>query len=76
MYIIDLRNDNEFSSIEGITSLAEKMVKTKKNLFSLIYMCVCVCVGARAYKIIVTITNCNYNYYTGEGFFHYAYCQE
>ena len=37
-YIIDLRNDDEFSSIEGIVSLAEKMIKTKKNLFSLIYI--------------------------------------
>ena len=31
-YIIDLRGDDEFSGIEGIASLAEKMVKTKKNL--------------------------------------------
>jgi hypothetical protein len=39
MYIIDLRGDDEFSSIEGIASLAEKMVKTKKNLiFPLVYM--------------------------------------
>jgi len=38
-YIIDLRGDDEFSSIEGIASLAEKMVKTKKNLiFLLVYM--------------------------------------
>jgi hypothetical protein len=38
-YIIDLRGDDEFSSIEGIASLAEKMVKTKKNLiFPLVYM--------------------------------------
>jgi hypothetical protein len=38
-YIIDLRGDDEFSGIEGIASLAEKMVKTKKNLiFSLVYM--------------------------------------
>ena len=38
-YIIDLRSDDEFFSIEGIASLAEKMVKTKKNLiFSLVYM--------------------------------------
>ena len=39
MYIIDLCSDDEFSGIEGITSLAEKMVKTKKNLiFLLVYM--------------------------------------
>ena len=39
MYIIDLRGDVEFSSIEGIASLVEKMVKTKKNLiFPLVYM--------------------------------------
>jgi hypothetical protein len=38
-YIIDLRGDDEFSSIEGIASLIEKMVKTKKNLIlPLIYM--------------------------------------
>jgi len=74
MYIIDLRNDDEFSSIEGIVSLAEKMIKTKKNLFSLIYIYISVCVCARSYKIIITFTNCNY--YSGESFFHYAYCQE
>jgi hypothetical protein len=40
-YIIDLRGDDEFSGNEGITSLAEKMVKTKKNLvFPLVYMLV------------------------------------
>ena len=38
-YIIGLRDDDEFSNIEGIVSLAEKIVKTKKNLiFSLVYM--------------------------------------
>jgi hypothetical protein len=38
-YIIDLYIDNEFFAIEGIASLAKKMVKTKKNLiFSLVYM--------------------------------------
>jgi hypothetical protein len=38
-YIIDLRGDDEFSGIEGIASLAEKIVKTKKNLtFPLVYM--------------------------------------
>jgi hypothetical protein len=38
-YIIDLRSDNEFSGIEGIASLVEKMIKTKKNLiFPLVYM--------------------------------------
>ena len=40
-YIIDLCDDNKFSGIEGIasTSLAEKMVKTKKILiFSLVYI--------------------------------------
>jgi hypothetical protein len=39
VYIIDLCGDDEFSSIEDIASLAEKMIKTKKNLiFSLVYM--------------------------------------
>ena len=39
MYIIDLRGDDEFSGIEDIASLAEKMVKIKKNLiFPLVYM--------------------------------------
>jgi len=39
MHIIDLHGDDEFSDIEGIASLAEKMVKTKKNLiFPLVYM--------------------------------------
>ncbi|KAJ6887929.1 hypothetical protein NC652_029053 [Populus alba x Populus x berolinensis] len=38
-YIIDLRGDDEFFGIEDIASLAEKMVKTKKNLiFPLAYM--------------------------------------
>ncbi|KAJ6960200.1 hypothetical protein NC653_038286 [Populus alba x Populus x berolinensis] len=38
-YIIDLCGDDEFSGIEGIASLVEKMVKTKKNLiFPLVYM--------------------------------------
>jgi hypothetical protein len=38
-YIIDLRGNDEFSSIEGIASFVEKMVKTKKNLiFPLVYM--------------------------------------
>jgi hypothetical protein len=38
-YIIDLRGDDEFSGIEDIASLAEKIVKTKKNLtFPLVYM--------------------------------------
>jgi hypothetical protein len=38
-YIIDLCGNDEFSSIESIASLAEKMVKTKKNLiFPLVYM--------------------------------------
>ena len=38
-YIIDLRNDDKFSDIEGIARLAEKMLKRKNNLiFSYIYM--------------------------------------
>jgi len=38
-HIIDLCGSDEFSSIEGIANLAEKMIKTKKNLiFSLVYM--------------------------------------
>ena len=39
MYIIDLRGDDEFFGIEGIASLVEKIVKTKKNLiFPLVYI--------------------------------------
>jgi hypothetical protein len=35
----DLCDDDDFSSIEGISSLAEKMVKIKKNLiFPLVYL--------------------------------------
>jgi hypothetical protein len=38
-YIIDLCGNDEFFGIEGIASLAEKIVKTKKNLtFPLVYM--------------------------------------
>ena len=38
-YIIDLRGDDEFFGIEGIASLVEKIVKTKKNLiFPLVYI--------------------------------------
>ena len=37
-YIIDLRGDDEFSGIEGIASLAEKIVKTKKNLIFPLHM--------------------------------------
>jgi len=38
-YIIDLCGDDEFSGIEDIASLAEKMVKTKKSfIFPLVYM--------------------------------------
>jgi len=38
-YIIDLRNDDKFSDIEGIARLAEKMLKRKKNLiFPYIYI--------------------------------------
>jgi hypothetical protein len=38
-YIIDLRGDDKFPNIESTASLAEKMVKTKKNLiFPLVYM--------------------------------------
>jgi hypothetical protein len=38
MYIVDLCNDDEFSDIEGIVSLTEKMIKTKNLLFTLVYM--------------------------------------
>jgi len=43
MYIIVLRNDNEFFDIEGIISLAEKMIKKKikivwREFFKLILM--------------------------------------
>jgi hypothetical protein len=31
MYIIVLRNDDEFFDIEGIISLAEKMIKKNKD---------------------------------------------
>jgi hypothetical protein len=40
-YIIDLQGDDKFSGNKGIASLAEKMIKTKKNLvFPLVYMLV------------------------------------
>jgi hypothetical protein len=68
-YIIDLRGDDKFYGIEGIASLVEKMVKTKKNLiFPLIYIYI------YAYQIVITSTSCNC--YSGESFFCYAYCQE
>jgi hypothetical protein len=46
-YIIDLRGDDEFSGIEGIASLAEKMVKTKKNLI---------------FSVDICLSNCHYFY--------------
>jgi len=68
-YIIDLRGNDKFYGIEGIASLVEKMVKTKKNLiFPLIYIYI------YAYQIVITSTSCNC--YSGESFFCYAYCQE
>ena len=65
-YIIDLCGDDEFSSIEGIASLAEKMIKNKEefNIFISIY----------AYQIIITSTSCNC--YSRKSFFCYVYCQE
>ena len=42
-YIIDLRNDDKFSDIEGIARLAEKMLKRKNNLiFPYIYEFGCI----------------------------------
>jgi hypothetical protein len=38
IYIVDLCNDDEFSDIEGIVSLEEKMIKIKNLLFLLVYM--------------------------------------
>jgi len=46
-YIIDLRGDDEFSGIEGIASLVEKMVKTKKNLI---------------FSADICLSNCHYFY--------------
>ena len=38
-YILDVGNDIEFSSLDGIGDLAKKMVKTRKHkVYSLIYM--------------------------------------
>jgi hypothetical protein len=42
-YIIDLHGDDEFSGIEGIASLAEKMIKTKKNLIFPLNICLSNC---------------------------------
>ena len=53
-YIIDLRGDDKFYGIEGIASLVEKMVKTKKNLiFPLIYIYI---------YIYICLSNCHYFY--------------
>jgi len=38
IYIVDLCNYDEFSDIEGIVSLTEKIIKTKNLLFTLVYM--------------------------------------
>jgi hypothetical protein len=46
-YIIYLRGDDEFSGIKGIASLAEKMVKTKKNLI---------------FPLDICLSNCHYFY--------------
>jgi hypothetical protein len=67
-YIINLCGDDEFSGIEGIASLVEKMVKTKnKEEFD-------ISISIYAYQIVITSTCCNC--YSGESFFCYAYCQE
>lgn len=64
-YIIDLRGDDEFFGIESIASLAEKLVKTKKNLiFPLVYMLI---------KLFLLLPLA---IATVESFFGYAYCQE
>jgi hypothetical protein len=61
-YIINLHGDDEFSGIEGIASLVEKMVKTKnKEEFDI--------------SISIYASTCC-NCYNGESFFCYAYCQE
>ncbi|KAF8388536.1 hypothetical protein HHK36_027211 [Tetracentron sinense] len=40
-YIMDMRSNSEFSDVKGISGLAEKMVKTRKNiLYPLIYLLV------------------------------------
>jgi hypothetical protein len=63
-YIIDLRGDDEFSGIEGIVSLAEKMIKTKKNLiFPLVYIKLSILLPVAT----ATVTRV---------FFCYAYCQK
>ena len=65
-YIIDLRSDDEFSNIEGIASLVEKMIKTKKNLiFLLVYMLI------KLSLLLPTATTI-----VERVFFCYAYCQE
>ncbi|KAF8393116.1 hypothetical protein HHK36_021357 [Tetracentron sinense] len=40
-YIIDIRSNSEFSELEGINNLAEKMIKTKKDIvYPLVYLLV------------------------------------
>jgi len=67
MYIIDLHNDEELSSIEGIAGLAKKVVKTKNDSLTRVFQ-----IGIYAYQIIITTTSCNY--YSGEFFFFFLLC--
>ena len=68
MYIIDLHGDDEFFGIEGIANLAEKMVKTKKNLiFLLVYMLI-----KLSLLLAVATTTVERIFFL----FCYVYCQE
>jgi hypothetical protein len=60
--LLILRNDDELSSIEGIASLAEKMVKTKNDSLERVFQ-----IGIYTYKSVFTSTNCNC--YSEESFF-------
>jgi hypothetical protein len=53
-YIIDIRNDDEFFDIEGIASLAKKMVKTKNNSLERAFH-----IAIYVYQIVITSTSFN-----------------
>ena len=65
--LLFLRNVDELSSIEGIASLAEKMVKTKNDSLERVFQ-----IGIYTYKSVFTSTNCNC--YSEESFFFFLLC--
>ena len=54
-YIIDPRNDDEFSNIEGIAIFVEKMVKTKNDSLKRVFQ---ICI----YFWYIYLSNCYYFY--------------